>query len=135
VLAEGKLALPPLTRVERGGVIVARDIEIQGAVPAPARGALVLVATDGRITLPGPDVPVHASLLALKGAVAPRGGTDLTGNIVARRLDLEGLTSAGAGAKPGHVRYDHARLKVRPFDPAAAARLGLDVSRRIVRVD
>jgi len=132
IFSETALTLPSLTRVRRGGVIVAKEIILSGTIPASDKGVLVLVSHSGSIRLP--QAPVHASLVALKGAVVVRGALDVTGNIVAQKLDL-GLSP---GSFTGRLNYDADKLKLRPFSTGGEAvrsdGLVIDCSRRLARV-
>ena len=129
----GKLELPALTSVDRGGVIVADEITVDGAIPAPAKGVLVLVARTGNIKFPGGQTPVNASLIALKGSLVAAAPPKLTGNLVGGKLDLGVLT--GGGALPATLTYDH-KLKEKALpDAPPGESLVIDFSRRFVRVD
>jgi hypothetical protein len=137
VRAEGPVTVPAITQIVRGGVILAKAITLAGAVnagPAAAAGdpqrKLVLVATEGAVQLPQ-NGKVDASLVALKGAVAPQGDFEVSGNVVASTLDLGPLAS-GVGA--ADLKYDPA-LKQRAAEAAADGQLLVDWSRRWVRVD
>lgn len=132
---KGPLSLPALSKVERGGLIVADEIVLEGAVPKPAHGALVLVAKEGGIRFPGGSTPVDASLVALKGTLTPGGPPNVVGNLVGNRLDLSALS--GGGGQPASLTYD-TRLKAKPVDvPGQPLSDGLvvDFSRRFIRVD
>ncbi|MBI4858875.1 MAG: hypothetical protein HY815_01170 [Candidatus Riflebacteria bacterium] len=52
VHADGPMTLPGLTRVTRGGILMAREITLTGPIVAPSSGVLVLVAHSGAIRLP-----------------------------------------------------------------------------------
>ena len=135
VFIDGPVSLPALSAVERGGMIVANEFVLEGAIPQPASGVLVLVARTGGIRFPGAPTQIHASLIALKGTIAPQGPPALTGNLVANTLDLGCLTASGL---PAHLDYDP-KLKAKAIpDPAATGLpegLVVDFSRRFVRVD
>lgn len=126
----GDLTLPPLTEVTRGGILRAKSITLQGAVPAALKGTLVLIASEGNITLPA-DQKIAASLVALSGQVVPQGQVELAGNIVAKNLDLSGIST---GRSPSLLNYPPA-LKSRSFDTTPPENLVIDFSRRYVGVD
>ena len=134
VYVKGSLTLPALSAVERGGMIVADEIVLEGAVPASTKGVLVLVAKENGIRFQGGATEVHASLIALKGTLTPVGPPNVFGNLVGNRLDFGGFSG---NASPANLTYD-VRLKQKPIDvPGAALSDGLvvDFSRRFVRVD
>lgn len=137
VSIKGPLSLPALSAVERGGMIVADEIVIEGPIPRPAKGVLVLVAKEGGIRFPGGATRIHASLIALKGTLTPGGPPNVVGNLVGNRLDFTGL-GASSGGQPASLAYDP-RLKGKPLDlrPPATPSEGLvvDFSRRFIRVD
>jgi len=132
ICSDSPLTLPALTKVRRGGIILAPSITLQGAVPAADRGILVLVAYQGTIQLP--QAPVHASLVATNGAVVANGPLDVTGNIVAQRLDL----GTSGGSSPGKLDYDAAKLKNRSFEIGPSGQVSdtfvIDFSRRVTRI-
>lgn len=127
IRSPGALELPALTRVERGGVLMARDITITGAIPRPERGTLVLIATEGSIRVPS-GVPVHAQLVALKGSVILQGRTHVTGSVAAARLDTAGVSRGAV------LAYDD-RFKERAFDAGEGENLVVDFARKPMRVE
>jgi len=130
---EGKLTLPPLTTVRRGGVLLAESITITGPIPASdGGGPLVLIATEGGIQIPA-ATPIHASLICLKGKVRIPRDMDLTGNLVTQEIDLDDLMPTGPAGGPAHLKFDDSKLKTHSFEPNAP--FVIDVSRRFVRVD
>lgn len=127
VACAGALSMPRLASVRRGGVLMARQITITGPIPRPEQGVLVLIATDGPIRV-APGVPVHASLLALKGPVVLDGAPDIHGGLAAVRIDTGGLAD---GAR---LTYDP-RLKERAFGTGATENLIVDWSRKPRRIE
>jgi len=127
VRGTGALELPALTGVRRGGVLMASEITIGGAIPAPEHGALVLVATEGSIRVPA-GVPVNAQLVALKGSVVLEGSPQVVGSVAAARLDLGGV------AQGAQLAYD-ARFKDRAFGPGAGDNLIVDFARKPLAVE
>lgn len=127
IRSAGALELPALSEVRRGGLLMASQITITGAIPRPAHGVLVLVATEGSIRVPA-GVPVHASLMALKGSVILEGATQLFGSVAAARLDVAGL------AHGSRLAYDD-RFKGRAFGPVPADTLIIDFARKPMLVE
>lgn len=126
---KGTLQLPALTTVKRGGLIFADEIQIEGAIPKPDKGVLVLVAKENGIRFPGGATKVCASLIALKGTLQPQGPPNVEGNLVGNRMDFGTLT----GGQPASLVYNP-KLKQRPMTPGSEG-LVVDFSRRFIRVD
>ena len=132
VYVKGTLSLPALSAVDRGGMIMADEIVIEGAIPKPDKGVLVLVAKEKGIRFPGGQTKVCASLIALKGTLQAQGPPNVEGNLVGNQLDFAAFT--GGGGQPAALVYEP-RLKQKAVDATLSDGFVVDFSRRFIRVD
>lgn len=129
VEVQGALALPAGISVERGGVLVADDVTVDGDVTAAPDQPLVLVARRGGVRVER-TAKVAASLAAPRGAVSLASATEVTGQVVAKSVDLDRVEIA---PRFSLVSYDSGQ-KGGADGAAAARRFQIDVSKTFVQL-
>lgn len=126
----GALSLPAGITVARGGMIIADDITVEGDVTAPDPDQpLVLVARRGGVRIEKQS-KVQAALVAPVGTVSLAGAGEVTGQVVAKTLDLDRVE---AGTKFSQLGYDGG-LKGGAESAAGARRFQIDVSKTYLQV-
>lgn len=114
VMVDASLALGPIARIERGGVLIARGpITIEGDIARGEGGEpLTLVSLEGDIRFDPGVTKVEAYLVAAGGRVEmPPHALTVLGGCASRTLDVAGLSAGG--------RVRRRVLHDRAFDPAA----------------
>lgn len=129
VEVQGALSLPANVNVERGGVIVADDITIDGDLTTNLDQPLVLVAKTGGVRVEH-QAKVSASLAAPRGSVSIAGASEVSGQVVAKSLDLDKIELA---PKFTLLSYDSGQ-KGGADGAAGARRFQIDVSKTFVQL-
>ena len=124
----GPLSLPAGLSVDRGGVLIADDVTLEGDLAAPAADQpLLVVARRGGVRIER-QAKVQASLAAPRGAVSIAGASEVTGQVVAKSLDLDRIETA---AKFTLLSYDPGLKGGADGD---ARRFQIDVSKTFMQV-